>query len=367
LISLLLVSYLGLTLLPVSVSLGHDTSKIYFLSNNVNLFQRLANWDGQAYLAIANKGYTGTQIGLAAYFPFYPMIIKAMSIITLGNYLMSALLVSWLSFLSALFFLYKLLRIDFNQEVSSKTIKYLLLFPFSFYFITAYSESLFLLLTVLSFYSFRKSNFTLSSILGLLATATRVTGIALFPALLFELLDSSKAKLTHLKKTIFLITIVPFGLLSFMFYLFINTGNALYFLTIEKLNFERTQITYPFKVILAYIKSIILHPGNRFIARDSTLIAIEIIVSILFFIGIVFVWFKIRKSYAVYSFIAWSLPLMTGRTGSILRYVIILFPCFILLGLLNKKYKYFDTFYTYFAAMLLAIFAVSFINGYWIA
>jgi hypothetical protein len=57
---------------------------------------------------------------------------------------------------------------------------------------------------------------------------------------------------------------------------------------------------------------------------------------------------------------------MTGRSGSILRYVLAAFPCFIILAILGKN-KNFDQFYTLLSSFLLGLFVVSFINGYWVA
>jgi hypothetical protein len=61
------------------------------------------------------------------------------------------------------------------------------------------------------------------------------------------------------------------------------------------------------------------------------------------------------------------MPLATGRTGSMLRCILVLFPCFIALALIGNKNKNFDKFYMLLSCMLLALFAISFINGYWVA
>ena len=57
------------------------------------------------------------------------------------------------------------------------------IFPFSFFFGAVYTESTFLLFTLLSFYGFRTRRWALGGVAGAVATATRVTGIMMWPAL----------------------------------------------------------------------------------------------------------------------------------------------------------------------------------------
>ncbi|MDP2637846.1 MAG: mannosyltransferase family protein [Candidatus Levybacteria bacterium] len=349
---IIIVSYLGLSFFPINA----DSMKLNYL-------QRWSDWDGFAYLGIAENGY-GHSGGGYAFFPVYPITIKIVSYFLLGNYLLSALIISWFSLFFASLYLHKLVRLDFNKDISDKTLKYILVFPFSFFFLAAYTESIYLLLTVSAFYYFRKSLYLKSSFLGMLATAARVVGIAIFPALIFEVLQNKNIKKG---RKIYSLALIPVGLLGYMFYLFLTRGNAFYFIEAVSTYFGRDQITYPFKALFSYVKNYILPFGNVFASRDSALVTMEFAFSVLFLILIIFVWFKVRKSYAIYAFVAWSMPLMTGRTGSMLRYVLILFPCFIALGILGSKYESFNKFYLFLSSMLLAIFLISFINGYWVA
>jgi Gpi18-like mannosyltransferase len=361
-LALFIVTYLGLSLFPMSSSSGRPCEYFVFQPDKLNFLQRWSYWDGGGYLAIAENGYK--TINSYAFFPFYPLVIKIVSYVTFGNYLLSGLFVSWICFFFSLYFLYKLVRLDFDRDIAEKTLNYLLLFPFSFFFLATYTESIYLLLTVSSFYYLRKSAYLKASIFGLFSTATRVAGIGIFPAFIFEIVEKWN---TIRSKTVYFLTFIPLGLLSYMSYLYANKGNALYFLYVVNKFWQRDQITHPFKVLMSYVKNFLIHPGNPFTSRDSTIICLEFIFSLVFLYLTIFVWFKIRKSYAVYAFLAWSLPLTTGRTGSMLRYVIILFPCFIALAIIGNRYKNFNKFYLFSSAMLLAVFAISFINGYWIA
>lgn len=364
-LSIYIVTYLGLTLLPVDKN-PSGKGRLDFITIENNYLQRWSNWDGGAYTAIAEKGYSSN--AFYAFFPFYPITIKLTSFLLFGNYFLSALVISWTSLLFSLFFLYKLVLLDFNEHIAEKTIIYLLIFPFSFFLLATYTESLFLLLTISSFYFLRNYKLLRSSFLGALSSATRITGIAILPAFICEIfLENKNFFISSFKRKIILILVLPLGLLSYIYFLFLTKGDPLYFLTSVRVYHSRTQITYPFKVLLSYIKNFILSPGNPFTSSDSVIIVLEFLVSVIFFILILFVWLKIRRSYAIYAFLAWSLPLITGRTGSMLRYVIILFPCFILLAILGKKYEYFNKFYILLSTLLLALFSVRFINFFWVA
>src|SRR3989344_8027634 len=74
------------------------------------------NFDGVHYVRIAQDGYAYqfTQ----AFFPLYPILIRLVSYITFGNFLISALLISNLAFLVGLFLFYQLIRKNFNEKIA---------------------------------------------------------------------------------------------------------------------------------------------------------------------------------------------------------------------------------------------------------
>ena len=143
-----------------------------------------ANFDGEHYLSIAIFGYKPLEY---AFFPVYPFLISNsvkpfsfdfVSLITYST--ISGLVISNFAFLVSLILLYELLRIDYSRKIAYLTIILLLIFPTSFFFGSLYTESIFLLLTVASFYCARKGNWWLAGILGCIASATRVFGVLLF-------------------------------------------------------------------------------------------------------------------------------------------------------------------------------------------
>ena len=77
---------------------------------------------------------------------------------------------------------------DFGEDLISRTITYLLIFPTTFFFSGVYGESSFLALTVAAYYYTRTNRWLLAFILAALATLTRSQGMILALPLLIEYL-----------------------------------------------------------------------------------------------------------------------------------------------------------------------------------
>src|SRR3990167_6110552 len=90
------------------------------------------NFDGVHYLGIAKDAYSAqfTQ----AFFPLYPILVKIVSFVTFGNFVVAGLLVSNLAFLAALILFYKLIAKTHSEKIALWSTLFLLAFPTSFYF-----------------------------------------------------------------------------------------------------------------------------------------------------------------------------------------------------------------------------------------
>ena len=79
--------------------------------------------------------------------------------------------------------LYRLAALDLPRRRAERAVLLTAIFPFAFFFGAVYTESTFLLFTLLAFYGFRTRHWALGGVAGAIATATRVTGIMMWPAL----------------------------------------------------------------------------------------------------------------------------------------------------------------------------------------
>jgi hypothetical protein len=140
-----------------------------------------ANW----FLYIAQHGY-GAQDGTAAFFPGYPMLVRAVGYLCLGHLFVAAYVVSNGALLAALFLLYRLTEQESDAATARRAVLYLALFPTAVFLFGLYSESLFLLAAVGAFYLARQGRWWWAGLVGIAATLTRSMGVVVVLALAVE-------------------------------------------------------------------------------------------------------------------------------------------------------------------------------------
>lgn len=141
--------------------------------------------DAVWYLALAERGWSPDDAS-AAFFPLYPLMVRAVSWVLPGDDVLAALLVSNLAFLGALLALFALTAERFGERTARRTIVVTAAFPTAFFFLAPYSESLFLFLSVLTFREARHDRWRRVTLFGALAALTRSVGVLLLPAMLVE-------------------------------------------------------------------------------------------------------------------------------------------------------------------------------------
>jgi Gpi18-like mannosyltransferase len=323
-----------------------------------------ANMDGIHYLTIAEYGYGAFQ---QAFFPLHPLLIRLLTPI-FRSYLFSALFISHVSFLMALFLFIKLLSLDSKAKLCPMpyTLYSLLFFPTSFFFASVYTESLFLTLVLGSFYFARRKKWFVVSTLGAFASATRLVGVLLLPALVIEFWQQNKSKIKDVKRKIhYSLLLIPLGLFSYMFYLNKHYGDPFLFSHVQPaFGAQRSggELVLLPQVIWRYFKI--------FITADLTFqygIAVLEFLSLTFAgLMLIFAFFKkMRLSYQIFAWSSLLAPTLTGTLSSLPRYILTIFPIFIALGLIeSKKVKIFLLFVFSFLLFLLTSF---FTRGYFIA
>lgn len=297
-----------------------------------------ANFDGTHYFDLAKFWYAVPHHtdNVYAFFPVFPFLARIFGFN--GNYLISGLLVANVAFIAALYFLYKLLLLDFKRKTVRLTIFILLFFPTAFFFGAYYTESVFLLLSVLVFYFARKGNFLLAALAALVASATRITGIFLWPALAIELyLYFGKSFKKMFRPETVLLALPPLGLVAFMKYQLLKTGNPIYFITSQPaFGSQRTinRIILIHQVIYRYLKMMIFVNHTNILFFTVTL---EFVIAVGFLGLIIYGLNKLRPSYLLYVSLSYFLPTFTGTFSSVPRYVLVLFPLFALLASVLEK------------------------------
>ncbi len=143
------------------------------------LVEPFRQWDGTWYVTIANEGYNTTHTANAAFWPLYPWLMNLGARLTGWEPEVIGYLISNIAFFFAIYFLYRLVTLDFSDAVARRTVWALALFPTAFFFTAIYTESLFFLLAVAALYYARQREWLLAGIIGLLAALTRSAGVML--------------------------------------------------------------------------------------------------------------------------------------------------------------------------------------------
>lgn len=286
-------------------------------------------WDTGWYLSLAKYGYDSAPSQLPntlgqsnlAFFPLYPLLVKWLSWI--GSDLLAAIIIANLACLLAGLGLYKLTAQLYDANTAKVTLKIMYLYPLSFLFSAALTESLFSCLVIWSFYWMYEKKFWLSSLSAYLAGLTRIVGIILLPA---QGIWRWQQKY-DLKSYLYILAPVA-GLLTFTVYLYWQNFDPLGFITAQRAwgrHFE-----WPGNVLLnALVWGGIADKFNALIAGCCFTL----------------LWLsrkKLPKELLIFSFGVLILPLFTG-IASFARYSLSAFPLFISLALLLKNPKLLET------------------------
>jgi Gpi18-like mannosyltransferase len=308
------------------------------------------NFDGVHYLGIAKDAYAYqfTQ----AFFPLYPMMIRTLQYVV-GNPIISALLISNLAFLAGLIMFHKLVSNFYTEKTAFWSVLFILFFPTSFYFGAIYTEGIFFLFVSSSFYLLNQKNFLLASVIGSLASATRIVGIFLAPALF-----------VRAGKNILPLLVVPLGTIVYMIYLKIKFNQPFYFLTAQSIfGQERstTNIVLLPQVVWRYIKIISTTEGLVLINSLYELAAT------VFALAALYIGFrkKLKTEWLVFAIFAVITPTLTGTFISMPRYILVAFPIYIVLAQIKNDLLKVCILIIFFLMLISG--TVLFAQGYWVA
>ncbi len=332
-----------------------------------NFLRSLGQYDAQWYLKIANDSYPTlpknidmnnkkVMDGLTfAFFPFYPLAIRTINYafknVELSAFVLSNLLLL-LDFISLFFVVSKLYKID----IALKTIFLLFLFPFSIFFRSYFTESLLLLELVWFSHFLINRKWIFSSIILGLMIVTRGAGIFILPVFFYFLYKNTKTRNLNLQSFFWIILFSLTPLFLWLSYCYLQTGNALYFLSIRSVWFsDPVPILHNFLMIFLFWKL----PLHNFHTSQIDVTTIIVLLALLI---------KSKKMIKpelwLISFALWLGPLLTTDTMSFTRYQIISFPIFIYLAQILVGYKYWALTIIFFLGLLFT--SLLFVNWYWL-
>jgi len=142
-----------------------------------------ARWDSVWFLRIAEHGYEHLSSSATAFFPLYPAAVGLLGRVLFGHYVLAGIVVSLTTGLATFVLLYRLAEQKIGADGARRAVLYLALFPMALFLQAVYSESLYLMLTVVAFLAAERRRFLGAGLACGLALLTRPIAIALLPAL----------------------------------------------------------------------------------------------------------------------------------------------------------------------------------------
>jgi hypothetical protein len=302
-----------------------------------------AHWDGAWYEEIAAEGYGALAPASTAFFPLFPMLVRAGTALG-GGPAFWGVLISLIATVFAMYFLYRVAEKLRGVKAARISVLALAFFPTAFYLNAVYTEALFLALTTGSFWAaYIRRDLMLAGLLGALAAATRTFGVLLLIPLGYEWLRNRR---DFGWRGALQIGLVPAGLLAYMIFLWARFGDPLIFLLQQGAQWGREFIDPATALGLAWSKageglSYILDPTALFIGRAPgpalqayNTLSFAFLVILLVLVGMGFS--ALPASLSVYTFLVTLLPVLTPNPDIPLasqpRFMLGAFPLFLILG-----------------------------------
>jgi Gpi18-like mannosyltransferase len=339
-----------------------------------------ARWDSGFYLTIAKSGYAFVpgQQSSVAFFPLYPMLVNLLTVVV-RNDVLAGVLVSNLCFLGALIFFYRLVILEFDEpQIAMRAVFYIAAFPTAFFFTAIYTESTFLLFAVGTFYFARRKMWAWASFMGTLCTVSRIVGVMMFGIIGLEWLRAQGWTFGRIRRreawqglwtglrtnglSLLPVMLVPIGMLSYMVFLQSRFHDPIAFWTTQAA-WERQSIG-PLGVVVQSLAS--LH-GSNFLTGTNVWWNVPLDLGALFalLLCLIPIWRRLGESYAIYSLLSVLIPL-SSSTQSLVRYVLVVFPFFMMLAVWGR-HPLIDRTLTVLFSLLLGIFTALFVNWRFVA
>ena len=315
-------------------------------------------WDSKHYFDLAENGYSPPEDSTTLVLPpLLSLLIRGASRLT-GSFMSGGVLIAtMLSFLPCLL-LFKLARLDIDDESSFRAALALLLFPTAFYLHIAYTEALFLTTVLGAFLAARRGDWRAVAVWSFFAGLTRINAFILAPALLVEAWGTSSSG-----RGLRVLASLSVGV-GIAFYLAINyvvAGDPLAFMRLQHDAFYRS-FAWPWEGTVAVFR-LASHGGAD--SMMNGLLQAAFIPMML--IACVAAAMKQRLSYAVW--VIGNTLVFTAQEFwiSVPRLVLVLFPAFIWFAPRLGASPVLGTLWFAGSTLLLSFLAGQFAQGWWVS
>lgn len=323
----------------------------------------LQHWDAGWYKQISEQGYYGQAV---SFFPAYPLLVHAVELGGL-DFPVASSLVSLAVTLVGLYYFYKFaLREMGDSRRAIRAVRWLLIFPTSFFLFAPYTEGLFFALLMIFLYYLNGQRYLYAALAALAIALTRITGVLVVVLVVGELVRHWHEH--AIRQRLIGLIAAPFaGLIGYMVYLQAKFGDAFAFLH-QQASWDRN-ITLTMASFVERLSNYI-HEFQLVFSTSNLAPIISRLTDVTFLIGgiiiTVLIFARWRKDYGLWMLSMIAMPLMSGTLLGMPRFVLPLPFTYLFLAKFVKNETVIWMLMFSFAACWLWL-LVQFSRGYWVA
>jgi Mannosyltransferase (PIG-V) len=313
-----------------------------------------ARWDSVWFLRIAEHGYGAAHGVAAAFYPLYPLTLAGLGRILGGHYLLAGILVSLAATLGSFALFHRLAEQRLGSDGARRAVLYLAVFPTALFLQAVYSESLFLVLALGAFLLAERGRWLGAGVTTGLAVLTRVSGVALLPALAIMAWRRPPAER---RRAFASLCVAPLVFAAYPLYLGLERGDAFAFARSQGFWNRHLSAAGPLggiwdgsRAAWAGVRQLVSGSHTHYYwapVRDAdpmrvAAVNLEAFAFLVLLVALtVIAWRRFGAPYGLFAAVSLAIPLSVPSERwpllSLPRFGIVLFPCFLALATLGGR------------------------------
>lgn len=302
-------------------------------------------WDSGYFACIVSNGYfgpacaDGSALERAAFFPLYPLLARAVAwVVSFGamgepSIAFALWFVAAVASVFATIGVYRIAQHQFDERIARRATALFVFGPYAVFLIASYSESLYLAGAVWAWLFCLRGRYVLAGLLGIVATASRASGMFLVLALIVLYLTGLRRRGERFRiLNLIAVGMSGLGILAYWIWLAVRTGDLLAWFHAQSEGWNR-HTRWPWETLL--------NQGIHVLREPLWDWRVQAILEVLFAIGIlvcVFLFLK-RREWASATLVGTTAAsLMTSSSYlSLARNELTMFPIPILIADLTRR------------------------------
>jgi hypothetical protein len=281
-----------------------------------------STWDGGWYLLVAGGGYPDavpeTGGSALAFFPLYPLLVRAVDTLPLLTPIGAAVVVSGIASLCAAVVIWVLGSELLGTEVADRAVTLFAFFPGSFVLSMVYAEGVMLLLSAGCLLALVRRRWLVAGVLAALATAARPNAVAVIGACGWAALTAIRTRGEW--RSLVAPALAPLGIVAFLGYLWARTGEATAWFVAQRVGWEER--VRP----LAVVDDLRRAAREPLVDLNNTVVVVGAVLAVVGFVLLIRA--RVPGEVVVFAAIVLGLALVSETLGPRPRFLLTAFPVF---------------------------------------